>query len=71
MLSSGMSLVEQLYLYLSLHDPTELFEADAVGEVPIESLNHGLEQIIVDRTPPTVAACSVCFVTVYFIRNLP
>ena len=59
--------------YLSLHDPTVLFKAYAVGEVPIESLNHGLEQIIVDRTLPaaTTTAFSVCFAAVYLVRHLP
>lgn len=68
--SSGMSLAGGNH-YLSLHDPTELFKADAVGEVPIESLNHGLEQIIVDRTLPATTAFSVCFAAVYLVRHLP
>ena len=58
--------------YLSIHDPIELFKAYAIGEVPIESLNHGLEQIIVDRTlPATTTAFSVCFAAVYLVRHLP
>ena len=68
--SSGMSVAGGNH-YLSPHDPTELFKAYAVGEVPIESLNHGLEQIIVDRTLPATTAFSVCFAAVYLVRHLP